>query len=271
MAPFRAVCTGLMAAAARAQCDVETSLAVSSTEEAATLAASLQLCSNGSFAVEWTGEVSVVETISVTGGTSLTITGAQPDAVADGGGSVRLFVVERGSSLHLSDMTVRNGYTYGDGGAILAEHSTVSFSGSISFLSNSAASNGGALNVWSSTVSWVGDYTEFSDNFAGGDGGAIYLNKSAVSWDGNGTKFIFNSAYSDGGAMWLSGSDVAWRGDYTEFSSNSAIIEGAISASSNSTVSWSGDATKFSKQLRRLVRWYPPSIRIKRIMGWRLH
>lgn len=68
----------------------------------ALLAASLN-CSRGDFSVQWVGEVFVVETVYVINGTSLNITGAGPDAVADGQSATQqLFVVNGDSRLHLS-------------------------------------------------------------------------------------------------------------------------------------------------------------------------
>ena len=133
MGLFQVVCTGLLAAFARAQelqnCTVDSIIPVSvgSTEDAVALATSISGCSDGDFAVEWVGEVFVAETIFVTGGTSLNVTGPGPGAIANGGGETQLFVVEGGSRLHLSDMTLSNGNATVDGGAIFTNQSTVSF------------------------------------------------------------------------------------------------------------------------------------------------
>ncbi|CAM9698593.1 unnamed protein product, partial [Pylaiella littoralis] len=103
MGPFLGVCVGLLAAVAQTQelqnCSVDTTpLTVGSTEDADTLADSLE-CSNGdAFAVEWVGEVFVAATtIRVTSGTSLNIAGAGPGAIADGRDITQLFYVDEGS------------------------------------------------------------------------------------------------------------------------------------------------------------------------------
>ena len=269
---------GVLAALAGAQdCGVNTSLSVGSPEDAASLAASLLLCSSANFTVQWNGEVSMEQTIIVTNGISLTVAGDGPGALADGGGSTQLFLVDGGSSLHLSDLTLRNGYASSGGGAIMANQSSVSFTGNMSFISNSAAgSSGGAILAIESTVSWVGDGTEFSNNFAD-FGGAILASDSSVSWDGDGTRFISNFAGSWGGAIFAySSATVYWDGDGTQFHNNSAgqygggifVFDGpmvswdghdtnfssnsagewggAIVAYNSSTVSWSGDGTQFS-------------------------
>ena len=247
MGLFQVVCLSLLAAFAWAQelqsCMVDSiPVSVGSTEDAAALATSLQ-CSNGDFAVEWVGEVFVEETIFVTDGTSLNVTGAGPGAIADGGGETQLFVVEGDSRLHLSDMTLSNGNA-SYGGAIFVNQSTVSFSGNMSFISNSAEF-GGAIVAWESNVSWNGYSTQFTANYAAFDGGAIgaYM-FSVVSWEGNGTLFSSNKAESEGGAIvvWAT---VFWDGGGTQFISNYADLGGAISASESSTVSWDGDGTLF--------------------------
>ncbi|CAM9858548.1 unnamed protein product, partial [Ectocarpus sp. 12 AP-2014] len=258
MGIFQVVYLGLLVVVARSQelqnCSVGTSpFPVGSTEDAAALATSLE-CSNGDFAVEWVGEVFVEETIFVTDGTSLHIAGAGRGAVADGGGSTQLFYVEGGSSLHVSDMTLSNGNTSFNGGAIFANQSVVSFSGNASFISNYAGEDGGAIFAFQSIVSWDGDGTQFSNNSAG-YGGAIFADESTVSWDGDGTQFSSNSADREGGAIYARQSNVSWDGDGTQFSSNSAdrdggefhfsVFGGAICAF-ESIVSWDGDGTQFS-------------------------
>ena len=258
MGHYRVVWIGILVAVAGAQdCGVDTSLAVGSTEEAATLAASLESCSDGEFTVEWNGEVSVAQTIHVTSGTSLTITGDGSGAVVDGGSSTQLFVVDGGSTLHLSDVTCRNGYAPDDGGAIAVDQSTVSFSGNVSFMSNTAGSTGGAISASDSTVSWDGDGTTFTNNFAVDTGGAIAAaGVSTVTWVGDYTAFSNNSVgsfFSDGGAIAADSSIVFWACDGTEFSNNSAGSRGgAIYANEASTVSWEGDGTVFSNNYAAL-------------------
>lgn len=79
---------GFLVAFAKAQatlpCSLDRSLwTVASSEDAVTLATSLR-CSDGDFAVQWVGEVTVTETIRVTNGTSLNITGDGSGATANG-------------------------------------------------------------------------------------------------------------------------------------------------------------------------------------------
>ena len=250
---------------------------VRSTDDASTLAALILGCPDGAFAVQWVGEVFVAETIHVTNRTSLSVTGAGSSSIADGRNATQLFVVDRGSSLHFSDMTFAHGsasfggainafeanvsfsgkasFVYNvagdDGGAIFANHSTIFWdSDGIEFIFNSAGDDGGAIGAHASSVSWDGDGAQFISNSAGEDGGAIYAHHfSNVSWYGDGTHFISNFANSTnhGGAVFVTDfSNVFWNGDDTQFSSNVAGYYGGALAADYSTVSWDGDGTKFS-------------------------
>ena len=277
------LCVCLLAViAARAQelqnCSIDAvPLIISSTEDASTLATSILGCADGAFAVQWIGEVFIEETIHVTGGTSLDITGAGPGAIADGGSSTQLFYVDGGSSLHLSDLTLAHGGGTPHGGAVHASLSSVSFDGNVWFISNSALLSGGAIYAGFSNVSWDGDGTEFINNSAGilgggairadestlswigggthqfvnnsvtGSGGAVFAFGSTLSWDGDGAEFISNSADGYGGAVFvLEESMVSWAGNVTRFSHNSAGDDGGAISAYDSTVSWDGDRTEFS-------------------------
>lgn len=229
-------------------CDVDAGspLTVSNTEEAAMLATRLN-CSNGDFAVRWLGNVIVPETIRVASGTSLNITGAGPDATAEGRNTTQLFYVDDGSRLHLSDMTLTHGGA-SHGGAIRAQQSSVSFSGNVSFISNSASDLGGAIYAYGSSVSWDGDGVQFHYNSADGSGGAIFATTSDVSWEGAGAEFSSNFAGLHGGAICaVVSSSVSWKGDNVRFSYNTVDGSGSAIFTRNSNVSWYGDDTNFSE------------------------
>ncbi|CAM9749701.1 unnamed protein product [Ectocarpus sp. 4 AP-2014] len=257
MGLFQVVCLGLLAVSAwtqdlRQDCSAATNpVTVSNTQDASALAASLN-CSNGDFDVEWVGEVFVEDTIRVTLSTSLTIIGAGPGAIANGGYTAQLFELNGGAILHLSDMTLTNGYApltggnYSSGGAISASQSSVLLGGNMSFISNSA-DYGGAIYLEASTLSSVGDDNQFISNNAGDDGGAIYVTGgSTVSWVGDGTEFVSNNASGSGGAVRTGDSALSWNGDGTMFISNSAGDNaGAIRATDGSKVFWDGDNTLF--------------------------
>ena len=263
MGLFQILSVGLLAATTWSQelgeCSTNTTrFAVSSTEDAASLAASLA-CVNGDFSVTWIGNVVVAETMHVMSGTSLNIIGAGPNAIADGGGTTQLFILEKDSLLQLSSMTLANGSASGSftasgsGGAVYAHQSTVHLENT-SFISNHASDYGGAIFAANSTVRWDGDGVEFNNN-AATYGGAIYATSiSTVLWDGDGTEFNNNTAFNsnaagvaNGGAIFAFNSTVGWTGDGTQFNNNSAVYGGAIYAESISTgVFWFGDGTQFT-------------------------
>ena len=251
---FQIVFVGLMAAVAWSQelqvCGGGTrSLTVASTEDAAALATSLE-CSDGDFVVQWVGEVLLEETIHVTNGTSLNVTGAGEGAVADGRHTHQIFVVDAGSSLHLANMTLAHGFASSEavitsGGAVFSLQASVSLSGNMSFISNAAHENGGAIYAYESTLYWESNSTQFSNNSAS-FGGAIYAWNSTVSWDGDGARFISNSADEFGGAISAHYSRVAWKGDSIQFKNNSAGDGGGAIYEFVSTVWWDGNGTQFS-------------------------
>eukprot|EP00752_Nemacystus_decipiens_P018764 g16824.t1 len=133
-----------------------------------------------------------------------------------------------------------------DGGAILANHSSVSFAGNLSFISNSAVYRGGAIHTYNSTVSWDGVGAKFISNSAGGNGGAISVHNSTVSFGCDDTAFSINSAGDSGGAIYAFSSRLSWDGDDTEFISNWAGFDGGAVFVFESTVLWKGDGTEFS-------------------------
>lgn len=132
---------------------------VASTSDATSLA-SLLNCSNGSFAVKWFGDALLSQTIAITQGTSLNITGmASTGAAAGGNHSTRLFAVDGASSLHLTDMVLAKDVELG--GAIPAlDQSNISFGGNMTFASNTAGCGGAVCmcgSVHYRVLGWRGD------------------------------------------------------------------------------------------------------------------
>lgn len=276
---------GLLVAIAETQallpCSVGTSvLTVATSEDAATLANSLR-CLYGDFAVQWIGEVMVAETIRVSNGTSLNVTGDEEGATADGGSRTQLFVVEGGSWVHFTDMSFANGNASsggaifaddrsgvsfrgptaftgnvargggggggdGDGGAIFAKYSTLRWDGGgdATFAMNSASRDGGAIYALWSDVSWKGGAnTIFADNSADGYGGAIHAHGTTASWDQHGVQFRNNQA-DNGGAITAEDSSLSWNGQGAYFNHNSAAEQGgAIFADGDSILSWDVSTT----------------------------
>lgn len=219
---------------------------VTTTQEATDLARALNCSGAGEFRVLWEGEVYVNETIAVTGGSVLNVTGVGSGALADGGGTTQLFNVAN-STLNLANISLENGDGYnGDvsgssGGAVWAGgvDSVVSCSGTTAF-SNNIALNGGAVSMEDGAVGSFSGDTLFNGNAANSVyGGAVMVATGAsLSWSGH-TNFTLNSAYVGGGALFSDGGDFSWSGE-THFVLNSAGSYGGSVLSRFSNVSWSG-------------------------------
>ncbi len=243
--------------------EVQQTWTVESSEQAKTLAASIN-CSGGSFEVEWRGRVVVDETIYVADGTLLTISGADGAGI-DGNATTRLFTVVN-ASLHLSDVNLTSGASVaggaiaaagsdltfnrtnfvgnravtGHGGAVIVSGaSTVSCAGGGTFADNSAEMRGGAMYVGDGSTVWCGG--SWVSNKAD-IGGALYVEDSSrVSWEDE-TVFAFNTASTGGGALFVTGASISWSGT-TDFFSNTADGFGGALIIIRSTVSWSGTTT----------------------------
>lgn len=117
---------------------------VSTPEDAAQLGKQLLQCQGADFEVNWLGTVGLNQSLQLANDTSLKIVGAGTGpAVVDGGGLVRLFLVN-GSSLHLEGLMLTQGY--GEMGGVVAarDGSIVTFS-NCDVYQNQASSGGGGL------------------------------------------------------------------------------------------------------------------------------
>lgn len=146
------VCASLLAIAGVASqvspCPAEvTSRIVSTAADAVELTDALSCSGAGQFVVDWTGEVLLSRTISVSNGSILTVRGSPTGAaVIHGGETVRLFEVIDGSKLELNSVTLIGGSAE-DGGAvqILGELSVLAAS-NCSFIGNNATNDGGEVH-----------------------------------------------------------------------------------------------------------------------------
>lgn len=199
-------------------------------------------CSGGAFNVEWIGHIEFPETIFVANDTFMNITGTGAGSTADGAADKR-FLVVFDAEVHVEGLQVENCATSSSGGAIYAERSKLSFTGT-AWSNNTAGIDGGAVYVYdSSGVSWSGE-TTWSDNNAGDDGGAVYvLNTANVSWSGE-SAWSGNTARDNGGAVFVyQSSGVSWSG-HAAWSNNVADADGgAVFVYGTSNLSWSGDTT----------------------------
>ncbi|CAN0538451.1 unnamed protein product, partial [Ectocarpus sp. 8 AP-2014] len=122
-----------------------------------------------------------------------------------------------------------------DGGGLYAILSTLSFGGNSYFEDNHAIGDpgsngtgtGGAVCLWDSTASWVGE-TEIFNNSALRAGGGIVMFNSTASWDGN-TTVSYNWAgdpdseldlAGGGGMRMFYGCNAVWGGGTTQFIGN---------------------------------------------------
>lgn len=162
--------------------------------------------------------------VSFNCGGSHTIAIANPklienNTIIDGGGQItlsggnvsRLFHVQNGASLTLQNMTLENGYSGTDGGAVYVERlSTLTLTNSA--INNSTAANGGAiaLNGWGSSDAG-GTLIVTNSSFSGNQSTA-----NAIPGGGNG-----------GGALYITGGSTATVSGST-FSNNQSVNGGGI-------------------------------------------
>lgn len=138
-----------------------THMAVSSSADTKALVAALACAGGGVFEVSWLGNVVISETIEISGGSRLAVTGTGPLPPAlddetgadiasriDGGATTGIFFVSGGSSITLQRLIIQGGYAT-EGGAITT-NSSASASGKSTvnvtdclFLDNHAITNGG--------------------------------------------------------------------------------------------------------------------------------
>lgn len=123
-----------------------TTLNVSTAAEAVELSDSLNLCSgSGQFEVNWSGNVLLSQTITVSNRISLRVTGVGDEAVIDGGDAIGLFDVNNGPMLLLDGVSLIGGSGV-DSGRVGLSSSTLGAANS-SFVGNSG-SEGGAKSCF---------------------------------------------------------------------------------------------------------------------------
>ncbi|CAM9855851.1 unnamed protein product, partial [Ectocarpus sp. 4 AP-2014] len=213
---------------------------VEDTAGASALANAVSNCSGGNFDVDWRGHVFVNTTLWVVDGTSVTVSGAGQDAVVDGGGHTRPFVVVN-ASLRLDGLAVENGAA-DFGGGIFAGGSSLTLNSTR--LSNNTALIGGTAYIDAeSTVSCIGA-NEISHSTAL-NGGSLFIDGgSSVSWEA--FSFLENQA----AAVLIRGaSTLYWSGD-TTFIANGVLASAVtqyrahtLDILGGSNVSWDGKTT----------------------------
>ncbi|MCA9917244.1 MAG: hypothetical protein KC445_04795 [Anaerolineales bacterium] len=163
---------------------------------------SISFSCGGSHTITLTGPKTINSNTTINGGGQITLSG---------GDAVRLFSLQNGASLTLQNITLRDGFSSGDGGAIYVERlSTLTLTNSA--INSSTAANGGAiaLNGWGS-----------SD-----PGGTLIVTNS--SFNGNqSTAGALPGGGNGGGALYITGGSTATVSGST-FSSNSSVNGGGI-------------------------------------------
>lgn len=145
-----------------------------------------------------TGEISIDDA-------DLDIQGPGASTLAiDGGGADRIFLVPGNDATRttvISGLTLKNGSTGGNGGAILMDNSdggTLTLRDSV-LSGNEATNSGGAIYVGDGTVNAYD--TTFTGNSAGGDGGALWLDANDGTQTFRNVTVSGNSAVDDGGGI----------------------------------------------------------------------
>ena len=131
-----------------------------------------------------------------------------------------------------------------EGGGVFAERSNVSFTGSNSFISNSAYSGGGVLARDHSNVDISGN-TTFIGNSATFGGGIRIKSNSNVNIDGNGT-FNGNVAIATGGGVYAQSSCSVNISGNTIFHGNSANWDMVDQFMQHTVVVWTSGGTPLS-------------------------
>lgn len=156
----------------------------------------------GSLTITLTSQKTINNNTTIDGGGQITLSG---------GNSTRLFYLQNGASLTLQNITLQNGSSSSDGGAIYVERlSTLTLTNSA--INNSTAPNGGAiaLNGWGS-----------SD-----PGGTLIVTDSSFSGNSS-TAGAIPGGGNGGGALYITGGSTATVSGST-FSNNSSVNGGGI-------------------------------------------
>lgn len=192
---------------AQAQTTCGSNVSVENQAGAENLQAIINNCTGGgNVTAEWNGAVTLNSSIQIDSGISLTITGSDDDAEANGGQQTRLFEVSSGGSLSLTQMTISGGSAE-KGGAILSDNGTINLNSCV--FNGNSASNGSGGAVWAENGTLTVSGGEFYGNNASDLGGAIYAvdaDFDVQQSEGEGATFMDNRAVI-GGAVFCGGSD----------------------------------------------------------------
>ena len=177
--------------------------------------------------IDVTTNITFFSTVTVNGAVDIT---SSVGATLDGGGSVRLFRVESGSTLTLSSLTLKNAYHGNRGGAIYVAGGTLAATG-CSFMSNRAGYGGAAIYGDASTLT-CSDST-FDGNSAASYGGAVYgqYGSTSISHSTFKSNAVLGDNSAAGGGLYVYYSSADVWGSY--FAHNQASGYGGAVAADN--------------------------------------
>ena len=156
---------------------------------------------------------------------AITIHGAGPGTVIDGADLTRLLDVGSGASLTLQQLTLTNGHSSAEGGAVRAYDATLTLDG-VTISASAAEGNGGGVFAAGSTVT-VTDSTFDHDTALAGGALAVLGGSLAVS----GSSFTNCVAFDVGGALSIAGARSASVASSTFATNTAERSGGAISFS----------------------------------------
>ncbi|WP_458453817.1 DUF3344 domain-containing protein, partial [Methanobrevibacter sp.] len=135
---------------------------------------------------------------------NIAIIGESLDAVISGNDAKRIFSINPGFTLTITNLTLTNGFSTGQGGAIFIDNGgSINISNSV--ISNSHANGaGGAIGATQGYIDNINNVT-FINNSAGNKGGAVGINSGSATNSkltiGDNCKFINNTASNYGSAV----------------------------------------------------------------------
>ena len=169
----------------------------------AAIQAAVNATSDGASVYICAGTYSLQNPIAVDG--ILNIQGVgQNKTILDGGGASQL--ITSTDMIALKSLTLRNGYSSDDGGAVYVLGTIRTFD--VKFANNVADGDGGAIAILNAGPQVeVIENSSFVDNSAGNDGGAVFASENNCGILITKSTFSRNTAGDDGGALRLGGLD----------------------------------------------------------------
>lgn len=188
----------------------------------------------------------------------------QANTIIDAQGKENIFnmTYRKGVHLTLINLTLKNGYAPGDGGAINNPNpDSVLNIINCSFQNNTSSDDGGAIFNYGTLTST--NNTFLNNNAKDTDGGAIFCKHTAISTNDT---FNGNTAKSHGGAFFLNGGNLTCTND--TFNGNSARDSGGAIFNDGTLTCISDTFTNNSSPIgNAIVNWNTCIVHFSRIIG----